>query len=260
MVIVDANVLLYAVNEDTIHHRAARTWLDDALAGNSGVGFAWLVLVAFMRVSTNTRIMPTPLSVDEAIEQVEAWLACPAATAAAEPLSRAQRCISSTTSTSPLIRRETSSARRRNTMFTAPCTSTSSRPTKSLTRSSPASMASSSAGTSSHGNVSQIALAAGFKVTNSRDEGSKSTLESPSDTSTKPDLGATVIVAGQSGSTGPRLAEVAPSSDDSVCRAGEHSEGVRIGRHSFTSQGVPGILGGLATRSRITGTASHASP
>jgi toxin-antitoxin system PIN domain toxin len=79
MVIVDANVLLYAVNEDTIHHRAARTWLDDALAANSGVGFAWLVLVAFMRVSTNTRIMPTPLSVDEAIEQVEAWLACPAA-------------------------------------------------------------------------------------------------------------------------------------------------------------------------------------
>ena len=40
MLIVDANVLLYAVNEDTIHHRAAPTWLDDALAANSGVGFA----------------------------------------------------------------------------------------------------------------------------------------------------------------------------------------------------------------------------
>ena len=44
MVIVDANVLLCAVNVGTAHHEAARHWLDESLVGGSAVGFAWLVL------------------------------------------------------------------------------------------------------------------------------------------------------------------------------------------------------------------------
>lgn len=79
MVIVDANVLLYAVNEDAPHHEVARRWLDEALAGASGVGFAWVVVLAFLRISTNPRIFPEPLSPDEALAQMEAWLAMPAA-------------------------------------------------------------------------------------------------------------------------------------------------------------------------------------
>lgn len=80
MVIVDANVLLYAVNEDSLHHRSARGWLDEALTGSAGVGFAWLVLIAFLRIATNERILPRPLSVGDAADQVDAWLASPAAT------------------------------------------------------------------------------------------------------------------------------------------------------------------------------------
>lgn len=79
MFVVDANVLLYAVNADAEEHEAARSWLDGALAGGPGVGFPWLVVVAFVRIVTNGRIMPDPMTVDEAVAQVEAWLDAPAA-------------------------------------------------------------------------------------------------------------------------------------------------------------------------------------
>lgn len=74
MQLVDANVLLYAVNEDAEHHEAARRWLDDALSGESTVGFAWVVLLAFVRLSTNPAIFEHPLALDEAVVRVEAWL------------------------------------------------------------------------------------------------------------------------------------------------------------------------------------------
>lgn len=79
MDIVDANVLLYAVNEESDHHRSARAWLDQALGGPGGVGMAWTVTLGFLRIATNRRIFPAPLMIGEALEQVEAWLDAPAA-------------------------------------------------------------------------------------------------------------------------------------------------------------------------------------
>lgn len=87
MVVVDANVLLYAVDRKSIHHDVARTWLDNALAGAEAIGFAWVALLAFIRVGTNPSIFPAPMSSDAATGQVEAWLAAPAAVAV-EPTSR----------------------------------------------------------------------------------------------------------------------------------------------------------------------------
>ena len=87
MVIVDANVLLYAVDQASAHHERARSWLDDALAGNEAVGLAWIVLLAFIRIGTNPSILPTPMSADEATGQVEAWLSAPAAVIA-QPTAR----------------------------------------------------------------------------------------------------------------------------------------------------------------------------
>jgi toxin-antitoxin system PIN domain toxin len=87
MVIVDANVLLYAVNTATAHHERSRAWLDAALAGAEAVGFAWAALLAFIRIGTNPSILPAPLGVDEATGQVETWLTGPAAVMA-HPTSR----------------------------------------------------------------------------------------------------------------------------------------------------------------------------
>jgi toxin-antitoxin system PIN domain toxin len=79
VVVVDANVLLYAVNRDSAHHEPARSWLDAALAGAEAVAFAWVVLLAFIRVGTNGSIMPAPMTTDDATDQVEIWLDAPAA-------------------------------------------------------------------------------------------------------------------------------------------------------------------------------------
>jgi toxin-antitoxin system PIN domain toxin len=79
VVVVDAGVLLYAVDSASVHHEQSRSWLDYSLGGAEAVGLAWLVLLAFIRVGTNMSILPTPMSVDEATGQVETWLGAPAA-------------------------------------------------------------------------------------------------------------------------------------------------------------------------------------
>lgn len=87
MKLVDANILLYAVNEDAPHHEASRGWLDSALAGAETVGFAWIVLLAFLRLSTRAGIFPAPLTVAQATDVAAGWLEQPAAIAV-EPTPR----------------------------------------------------------------------------------------------------------------------------------------------------------------------------
>lgn len=77
MRIVDANVLLYAVNEDALHHDSSRTWLDAALSGGDTVGFTWVALLAFVRLSTKQGLFAEPLSHEEAMRQVSAWTTAP---------------------------------------------------------------------------------------------------------------------------------------------------------------------------------------
>lgn len=79
MQIVDANVLLYAVNRSGPNHEAARGWLDGSLGGTEPVGFDWTVVLAFLRLSTHPTIFPRPLTPDQATSTVGEWLAQPAA-------------------------------------------------------------------------------------------------------------------------------------------------------------------------------------
>jgi len=72
--LVDANVLLYAVNEAEARHPEAQGWLDDALSGADTVGFAWAVLLTFLRLSTKIGLFPRPLSVGAAVDIVRHWI------------------------------------------------------------------------------------------------------------------------------------------------------------------------------------------
>ncbi len=77
MKLPDANLLLYAADETSPHHLRAVQWLQELLAGTEPVGFTWLVLLAFLRISTNARIYADPLRPDEAFDRIEGWLAQP---------------------------------------------------------------------------------------------------------------------------------------------------------------------------------------
>ncbi len=79
MNIVDVNVLLYAVNRQSNRHRQAHGWLTRQLTGNGTVGFAWTVLLGFVRIGTNPAILPSPMTGDQAFTVLDAWLATPAA-------------------------------------------------------------------------------------------------------------------------------------------------------------------------------------
>jgi hypothetical protein len=73
--VVDANVLLYAVNEDDPKHEASRTWLDGALSATETIGLSWLSLLAFLRLATKVGVFPQPLTTGDALQQVQDWLA-----------------------------------------------------------------------------------------------------------------------------------------------------------------------------------------
>jgi len=79
VLLVDANVLLHAVNTGAREHEAARRWLLDALRRNEAVAFAWAVLLAFLRLSTHPAVFPRPLTVEQAAGVLELWLASPPA-------------------------------------------------------------------------------------------------------------------------------------------------------------------------------------
>lgn len=77
MILVDANILLYAEDSSNPKHETAREWWDAALSGSDRVCLCWPVLSAFIRIGTNPRVFRRPLVLEEAIERVESWLGQP---------------------------------------------------------------------------------------------------------------------------------------------------------------------------------------
>ena len=75
--IVDANLLLYAVDEHSAHNLAAASWLEEALDGDSRVGLPWQTIGAFLRIATHPRVAANPLSGPDAWRYVADWLAVP---------------------------------------------------------------------------------------------------------------------------------------------------------------------------------------
>jgi len=74
LILVDANILLYA--EDSLHPRnqQARAWWDGQLSQTKPVCLCWTVLSAFIRIGTNPRVFDHPLSLEQAVSRVQTWL------------------------------------------------------------------------------------------------------------------------------------------------------------------------------------------
>ncbi len=80
MILVDANVLLYAYVPGAAFHDRARTWIEDVFTRGEPVGLAWATILAFLRISTAPRIFENPLTTDEATAVVSSWLVQPSVT------------------------------------------------------------------------------------------------------------------------------------------------------------------------------------
>lgn len=77
MILIDANLLIYAVNKDAPQHKAAREWFERTLSGDERVGLPWVCLLAFLRITTRPGILANPLTVEQAADFVEGWLRQP---------------------------------------------------------------------------------------------------------------------------------------------------------------------------------------
>ena len=74
MIIVDANILLYAEDSLSPFNRDARKWWDDQLSGSEPVCLCRRVLSAFIRIGTNPRVFEYPLSLEQALTRIQSWL------------------------------------------------------------------------------------------------------------------------------------------------------------------------------------------
>lgn len=74
MILIDANVLLYAYHPRGEHHDTCRSWIEDHFTRPSPVGLPWLSIWAFLRISTNPRAFEKPLAMKEAETIVSSWL------------------------------------------------------------------------------------------------------------------------------------------------------------------------------------------
>lgn len=74
MKLLDLNVLLYVVNEDSPRHAAVFNWWNAAVNADERLGLPWVVLLGFLRISTHPRAFPRPLDPHDALATVDAWL------------------------------------------------------------------------------------------------------------------------------------------------------------------------------------------
>jgi len=77
MKVIDINLLIYAINRDAPDHSAAKKWLEASLSEDEPIGLAWVVILGFMRITTNGRIMPNPLTPDVSFQIIDDWLQQP---------------------------------------------------------------------------------------------------------------------------------------------------------------------------------------
>jgi toxin-antitoxin system PIN domain toxin len=77
VILVDANLLLYAYDRTSPVHEPARRWLQDVFSGKENVGLSWIAVLAFLRITTNPKIFKEPFSIEDAVEIVNDWFAQP---------------------------------------------------------------------------------------------------------------------------------------------------------------------------------------
>lgn len=77
MILVDANLLIYAYDESSPFQAAARRWIESIFSGAEPVRLSWVTLMAFLRITTNPRLFERPLSTREAMDILQDVTAAP---------------------------------------------------------------------------------------------------------------------------------------------------------------------------------------
>ena len=74
MIIIDANLLIYAIDLDSPHHKISCSWFERILNGSELIGLPWIVLLAFLRITTRAGVLQKPMAVEQAVAYCQSWL------------------------------------------------------------------------------------------------------------------------------------------------------------------------------------------
>jgi len=77
VIVIDANLLLYAYDPGSPQHKAARKWVEGVFSGSELVGIPWQTVGAFLRITTNSKLPGQRVTLERAIEVVDMWLEQP---------------------------------------------------------------------------------------------------------------------------------------------------------------------------------------
>ncbi len=78
MILIDANVLIYAYHPAAEKHQRSKEWLERTFESGERVGLSWTIVLAFLRVTTSPKPFSIPLTSEEAAAIVTAWFSYPA--------------------------------------------------------------------------------------------------------------------------------------------------------------------------------------
>jgi toxin-antitoxin system PIN domain toxin len=77
VILLDANILLYAYDSEAPQHAASAKWLHRLMRGPEIVGIPWQTIWAFVRIRTNIRLVRRPQPPEATFQIVREWLALP---------------------------------------------------------------------------------------------------------------------------------------------------------------------------------------
>ena len=77
MIVPDINLLVYAHDSEFPRHGEVRDWWEELMNGSGSVGLAWVAMLGFIRITTNSKILDNPIAPATACEHVRSWLGRP---------------------------------------------------------------------------------------------------------------------------------------------------------------------------------------
>lgn len=77
MIVLDANLLIYAYDSACADHSRARAWVEEIFSFDEPVGLPWQTVSAFLRIQTDPRIPGDRFSMEEAVRVVDQWIMLP---------------------------------------------------------------------------------------------------------------------------------------------------------------------------------------
>jgi uncharacterized protein len=77
VIVPDVNLLVHAYDSQSPRHAAARAWWERLLNSTQPVGLPWVVILGFIRLTTNRQVLTHPLTSSTACAHARAWLGQP---------------------------------------------------------------------------------------------------------------------------------------------------------------------------------------